>query len=44
MQTPYSDLSFTVMKTICSGLQPCTPEDGHNGARNMFIYWFINNS
>ena len=41
---PYSDLSFTVLKTICSSVQPCTPEDGHNGARNMLSYWFINKS
>jgi len=35
IQTPYSDLSFTMLKTICSSVWPCTPEDGHNGARNM---------
>jgi len=23
---------------------PCTPEDGHNGARNMLKHWFINKS
>ena len=44
VKTPYSDLSFTVLKTICSSVQPCTPEDGHNGARNMLSYWFINKS
>ena len=44
IQAHYFDLSFTVLKTICSSLQPCTPEDGHNGARNMLSYWFINKS
>ena len=29
---------------ICSSVQPCTPEDGHSGARNMLSYWFINKS
>ena len=33
-----------VLKNICSSLQPCTPEDGHNGARNILSYWFINKS
>ena len=33
-----------VLKTLCSCVQPCTPEDGHNGARNMLSYWFINKS
>jgi len=28
----------------CSSVQPCTAEDGHNGARNMLSYWFINKS
>ena len=28
----------------CSSLQSCTPEDGHNVARNMLNYWFINKS
>ena len=25
----------TVQKTICGSTQSCSPEDGHNGARNM---------
>jgi len=29
---------------ICSSLQPHTPEDGHNGARNMLSHCFINKS
>jgi len=32
------------LKTICSSVHPCIPEDGHNGARNMLSYWFINKS
>ena len=24
-----------VLKTICSNIRPCAPEDGHNGVRNM---------
>ena len=32
----------TVLKTIRSSVQPCTPEDGHNGARNILSYCFIN--
>jgi len=44
IQTPYSCLSFTMLKTICSSVQPCTPEDGHNGDRNMVSYWFMNKS
>ena len=31
-----------MLKTVCSSVQPCTPEDGHNGARNILSYWFIN--
>jgi len=27
-----------------SSVQPCTPEDGHSGARNMLSYWFINHN
>ena len=36
--------SRQVLKTIYSSLQPYTPEDGHNGARNMLSHWFINKS
>jgi len=32
MQTPYSDLSFTVLKTICSNIRSGASEDGHNDA------------
>jgi len=28
-------VSFTVLETICSNIWSGTPEDGHNGARNM---------
>jgi len=35
MQTPYSDLSFTVLKTVRSNIRCGAPEDGHNDARNM---------
>ena len=27
-----------------SRVQPCIPEDGCNGARNMLSYWFISKS
>ena len=27
-----------------SSVQPFTPEDGHNGARNMLNQWFTNKS
>jgi len=30
--------------TQCSSVHPCTPEDGHNGARNMLNHWFFNKS
>jgi len=40
----FSTLSAEVLKTICSSVQTCTPEDGHNGARNVLSYWFINKS
>jgi len=30
-----AQFSFTVLKTICSSIQPCTPEDGHIDDRNM---------
>jgi len=33
-----------LLKNICSSVQPCTPEDGHNGARNMLSHWFIHKS
>jgi len=33
-----------VLKTICSNIRPCAPEDGHNGARNMLCQWLINKS
>ena len=33
-----------LLKTKCSSVRPYTPEDGHNGARNMLSYWFINKS
>jgi len=26
---------WVVLKSICSNIQPCAPEDGHNGAQNM---------
>jgi len=35
MQTPYSDLPFTVLKTTCSNTWSSAPEDGHNNAQNM---------
>jgi len=31
-------------KTICGSVQPCTPEDGQNGARNILSHRFINKS
>ena len=34
--------ALKVLKTICSSVQPCTLEDGQNGARIMLSYWFIN--
>ena len=34
--------SLLTVIQLCSSAQPCTPEDGHNGARNMFSYSFIN--
>jgi len=36
--------ALQVLKTICSSVQPSTPEDGHSGARNMLSHWFINKS
>ena len=30
--------ALKVLKTICSSVQPYTPEDGHSGARNMLSY------
>ena len=44
MQTPNSDLSFTVLKTICGYIRPCAPEDRHNGARNMLNQRLVNES
>ena len=35
MQTTYSDLTFTVLKTVCGNIRSSAPEDGHNDARNM---------
>ena len=33
-----SSQHLKVLKTICSSVQPCTPEDWHNGVRNMLSY------
>ena len=41
---PRHQSAHEVLKTVRSSVQPCTPEDGHNGARNMLSYWFINKS
>ena len=36
--------ALQVLKTICSSVQHCTAEDGHNGPRNMLSYRFINHN
>ena len=32
------------MCCLVACVQPCIPEDGHNDARNMLSYWFIDKS
>ena len=43
-QVVFRKTTSTLCTALYSSVQPCTPVDGHSGARNMLSHLFINKS